>query len=93
MNFTDHAQISAIHFADDSTFYKSFKAIQVNQVAKELEKTILNQFKIDQIRETWFSMPLKQNQCYFWNRGYQNDLSFSKKTRLPWQRNRTCTVN
>ena len=67
MNFTDHAQISAIHFADDSTFYKSFKATQVNQVAKELEKTILNQFKIDQIRETWFSMPLKQNQCYFWN--------------------------
>lgn len=52
MNFTDHAQISAIHFADDSTFYKSFKATQVNQVAKELEKAILNQFKIDQIRET-----------------------------------------
>ena len=44
MNFTDHAQISAIHFADDSTFYKSFKATQVNQVAKELEKTIFYQF-------------------------------------------------
>ena len=65
MNFTDHAQISAIHFADDSTFYKSFKATQVNQVVKELEKTILNQFKIDQIRETWFSMPLNKINAIF----------------------------
>ena len=36
-DLNDHAQSSTITFADDSTFYKSFKATQVSQGAKELE--------------------------------------------------------
>ena len=39
-DFNDEAQSSTIQFADDSTFYKSFKATQVIQDAKELENDL-----------------------------------------------------
>ena len=39
-DLTDPAQSSTIQFADDSTFYKSFKATQVSHSTKELENDL-----------------------------------------------------
>ena len=57
---TDHAQCSTIQFADNLTFYKSFKATQGSQGAKELENDLKSV-------QNWLKQrnKIKQNQCYF----------------------------
>ena len=50
-DLNDHAQSSTITFADDSTFINHLKLLKSVKVQKNW-KTILNQFKIGQIRET-----------------------------------------
>ena len=106
-DLTDYAQSSAIQFANDSTFYKSFKATQVSQGAKDL-KSIQNWsnqknliFNVTKTKSILFSTHEMSNQCYFRHMSCQKDISFTKKTRLQFTPmkhvntnvNRTCKYN
>ena len=106
-DLTDYAQSSAIQFANDSTFYKSFKATQVSQGAKDLKsiQSWSNQknliFNVTKTKSILFSTHEMSNQCYFRHMSCQKDISFTKKTRLQFTPmkhvntnvNRTCKYN